>query len=89
MRSSCLPCPRQKYAHGKPKGKLKAVDTVGKRNTGRRVLVTTSEPVAGSQQHRGVLLGGNAQRWTLETETKERLDIPRDTIETARQDAGF
>ncbi len=29
---------QQRYAKGKPKGKLKAVDTVGKRNTGTRIL---------------------------------------------------
>ena len=60
-----------------------------RRNTGRSVVVTTVEPVAGAQRHRGVLLGGDSTHWTLKTETEERLNIPRETIETAQQDAGF
>jgi len=60
-----------------------------RRNTGRAVVVMTIEPVAGAQRHCGVLLGGDSTHWTLKTETEERLNIPRETIETAQQDAGF
>jgi len=60
-----------------------------RRNTGRKIVVTTREPVEGSLLVRGVLLGGDGDALTLFRESGGEVRIPLHAIEKARQDASL
>ena len=47
-----------------------------RRNTGRRVVVTTAEPVEGSCSHTGLLLGSDGGDLLLQEEGEHRVRIP-------------
>jgi ribosome maturation factor RimP len=67
---------------------IRSADDI-RRNTGRKVVVATTEPIDGRRLVRGTLQGvaGGAMRVVTEDETEVR--IPLDRIESARQDVGF
>jgi len=59
-----------------------------RRNTGRWVVVTTSE--AGHERaYRGKLLGSSEGSMRLETEDREEIRIPLETVVTARREVRF
>ena len=60
-----------------------------RRNTGRKIVVATREPVEGSRLVRGVLLGGDDETMTLSRESGGDLRIPLHAIEKARQDVSL
>jgi ribosome maturation factor RimP len=60
-----------------------------RRNTGRKVVVTTSEPIGGRKRFVGVLRGLVEGRVLLEENADKRLEISIDSVESARQDVGF
>jgi ribosome maturation factor RimP len=60
-----------------------------RRNTGRRVRVTTTDPVDGRRRFAGVLVGGDEGSLEVRTEGDEVVRIPRDHIEKACQDITF
>lgn len=67
---------------------IRSADDI-RRNTGRKVVVATTEPIDGRRLVRGTLQGvaDGAMRVVTEDETEVR--IPLDRIESARQDVGF
>ena len=67
---------------------IRSADDV-RRNTGRRVVVTTSECVQGKRSFRGLLLGARDGSLRLAGESLEEIEIPLEKIEAARQDVGF
>jgi ribosome maturation factor RimP len=60
-----------------------------RRNTGRRVVVETSEPVAGRRRLEGSLLGLEEGALRLLLEGGEEVRIPREKVTLARQDASI
>jgi ribosome maturation factor RimP len=67
---------------------IRSADDI-RRNTGRRVVVTTNEPVAGKRAFRGLLVGKGDGSLRLAEKDNEETEIPLKKIETARQDVGF
>jgi ribosome maturation factor RimP len=67
---------------------IRSADDI-RRNIGRRVAVTTSEPVAGRRSFRGVLMGSSAEALLLVEQEDQRVSIPLDRIEKALQDVAF
>lgn len=64
---------------------IRTADDV-RRNTGRRVVVDTKEPVAGRRTLHGVLLGGDATALWLDVEHEGRVTVPVATVALARQE---
>ena len=62
-----------------------------RRNVGRRVIAQLREPVDGATQRVGVLLGFDAGVVRLEADPAKNdpWELPRNLIETMRQDVGF
>ncbi len=60
-----------------------------RRNIGRRIVVTTTEPIDGQREFRGVLVGRLENALQLSEEGSEAVLVPRDKIEKARQDVSF
>jgi ribosome maturation factor RimP len=60
-----------------------------RRNTGRRVRIETTEPVEGRKVFAGVLMGGALDWLELRIDDETVLRIPRDRIQTARQEAAL
>ena len=60
-----------------------------RRNTGRRIVVATTEPIDGKREFRGVLTGGNERRLTLREEGRDPVEIPLEQVAKAQQDIGF
>lgn len=67
---------------------IRSADDI-RRNTGRRVVVTTTEPIGGRRKFHGVLLGGDAARIRIAIEGEQELEIPFQAIAKARQEAAF
>jgi ribosome maturation factor RimP len=67
---------------------IRSADDI-RRNTGRRVLVTTTEPVEGKRSFRGLLTGESNGSLKLVGDDREEIEIPLEKIETARQDVGI
>jgi ribosome maturation factor RimP len=67
---------------------IRSADDI-RRNTGRRIAVTTREPVEGRLTFRGVLLGSAEGALMLAEEGDRRVSIPLDRIEKALQEAPF
>jgi len=63
-----------------------------RRNTGRRVVVRTSEPVEGGREFRGVLLGEDAGSLLLSGQAasdEAEVRIPLELVEQAQQEIEF
>ena len=60
-----------------------------RRNAGRRIRIETTEPIEGRKVFAGVLVGGEADWLELRIDEEEVLKIPRNRIQTARQEASF
>lgn len=60
-----------------------------RRNTGRRVVVETDEPVDGRRRFSGVLLGRAADALRLREDKGDEVLIPRPRILKAHQEIGF
>ena len=60
-----------------------------RRNTGRKIVVTTSEPIGGRRRFVGVLRGLVEGRVLVEEDVDNRVEIAIDSVESARQDVGF
>ena len=60
-----------------------------RRNTGRRVVVTTAEPVDGLRSFRGLLAGQRNGALIIEDDSRNEIEIPLENVETARQDVEF
>jgi ribosome maturation factor RimP len=60
-----------------------------RRNTGRRIVVTTSADDAGQREHHGTLLGCRDGELRLEGNDRVELRIPLESVISARQDVGF
>jgi len=67
---------------------IRSADDI-RRNVGRRVVVNTIEPVHGSHCVRGVLVSGDETEMVLSEGGEERLRIPLELVEKARQDVSF
>ena len=67
---------------------MRSVDDF-RRNVGRRVIVTTVEPVQGRISFRGMLLGSDGDCLELAEDGESVVRIPLDRIEKARQDVAF
>jgi ribosome maturation factor RimP len=59
------------------------------RNTGRRIMVTTDEPVDGRRSFKGLLLGGENNCLRLAEEGNGEVIIPLGKVQIARQDIGI
>ena len=59
-----------------------------RRNTGRRVIVQTSAPIAGRREFRGILLGSDAGDRVIR-EDEQEIRIAQESIVKLRQDPGF
>jgi ribosome maturation factor RimP len=60
-----------------------------RRNTGRRVVVTTREADEGGRSIRGLLAGQRNGVLILEDEARNEIEIPLENVETTRQDVEF
>jgi len=60
-----------------------------RRNTGRRVVVHTIEPIEGQRVLRGVLEGLSGGVLRLCGESGQSWSVPLDVVEKAQQDVGF
>jgi ribosome maturation factor RimP len=60
-----------------------------RRNVGRRVVVTVTDPVLGSRLHHGRLLGCEAGQVHLMDDDERELRFPLDAVVSARQDLEF
>ncbi|MDX1389600.1 MAG: ribosome maturation factor RimP, partial [Acidobacteriota bacterium] len=60
-----------------------------RRNTGRRVVVTTREPVEGRTTFRGVLLGIDGNDLRLREDDAGEIAISRDGVAAAHQEIAF
>jgi ribosome maturation factor RimP len=60
-----------------------------RRNAGRRIVVDTSEPVAGRRRLQGDLLGLEEGSLSLRLDGGEVVRIPREKVTLARQDASI
>jgi ribosome maturation factor RimP len=60
-----------------------------RRNTGRRIVVTTEEPDEGKRSFRGLLLGEANGCLRLADEGNGEIDIPLGKVQIARQDIGI
>jgi len=60
-----------------------------RRSTGRRVVVTTREPIGGRQRLVGVLLGWSEGWVRVCDDEAGEVSVHVDTVESAHQDAGF
>jgi ribosome maturation factor RimP len=67
---------------------IRSADDI-RRNTGRKVVVTATDPIEGRRSVRGVLRGSADGVLTLVTEDEVEVSIPMENIEIARQDVGF
>lgn len=61
----------------------------GRRNTGRRVLVTTREPTGGRRRFVGVLLAWSAGWVRIDDDEAGEVSLRVDDVESAHQDLGF
>lgn len=60
-----------------------------RRNTGRRVLLTTREPVGGRRRFVGPLLGWDDGMVRILDDDDGEVSVPAGHVESARQDLGF
>ena len=60
-----------------------------RRNTGRRIVVTTREVAEERRSVRGLLKGRRDGALLLEDENRNEIEIPMENVETARQDVEF
>ena len=60
-----------------------------RRNTGRRIVVTTREVAEERRSIRGLLKGRRDGVLLLEDENRNEIEIPMENVETARQDVEF
>lgn len=60
-----------------------------RRNTGRRVVVTTREPAGDRRTVRGLLAGQRDGALIVEDEERNEIEIPLENVETARQEVEF
>jgi ribosome maturation factor RimP len=60
-----------------------------RRNTGRRIVVSTEEPFDGRRSFKGVLLGGDERCLRLAEEGNGEVIIPLGKVRIARQDIGI
>jgi len=60
-----------------------------RRNAGRRVQIEMIEPIEGRKVFAGVLVRGEADWLELRIDDEKTLKIPRDRIQTARQEASL
>ena len=60
-----------------------------RRNTGRRIVVRTHEPIDGKQLWKGILQGLEDERIRLQDDDAGEVTIGVDQVESARQDVGF
>ncbi len=60
-----------------------------RRNTGRRVVAETTDPVAGRRSFRGVLLGLDSGEFRLREEDGMEIGIPLAALRAVRQDPVF
>lgn len=67
---------------------IRTVDDI-RRNIGRRVVVTTVEPVDGRRCLRGVLVAGDASELAVSEDGGEPLHVPRELVERVQQDVAF
>jgi ribosome maturation factor RimP len=67
---------------------IRSADDI-RRNTGRRVVVTTSEPVDGQSTIRGTLVGSREGALLLSVEGNGEASIPLERVEKVLQDATF
>lgn len=67
---------------------IKTADDI-RRNTGRRIVVETSEPIAGSRSFRGVLLGSEGGSLKLLADGEQEIRIPLAGVVRARQEVKF
>jgi len=60
-----------------------------RRNTGRRVVLETREPIEGHTRIRGILLGLEADEWRLRDESGAEVRVSASVVLSARQDVVF
>jgi ribosome maturation factor RimP len=60
-----------------------------RRNVGRRVVLTTREPVSGRSRFVGVVAGIDGSDIRLRDDSDEEVKIGLEMVETARQEIGF
>ncbi len=60
-----------------------------RRNTGRRVQISTKESIAGSREFRGVLLGMHQNVLRLRDDQNNEIEIPIEIVKLATQDISF
>jgi ribosome maturation factor RimP len=60
-----------------------------RRNTGRRIIVATTEPIEECRDFRGVLLGAEGGRLLLRLDDDRVVRIRLDQVQSARQEVGF
>ncbi|MDH3628978.1 MAG: ribosome maturation factor RimP [Acidobacteriota bacterium] len=61
-----------------------------RRNIGREIMVTTTEPIEGATEFRGLLVGGDRTLLRIERPTSGgALEIPISAIDSARQHVGI
>jgi len=67
---------------------IRTVDDI-RRNTGRRIIVNTAEPIGGRRSFKGLLLGGENGSLKLAEEGDGEVIIPLGKVQIARQDIGI
>jgi ribosome maturation factor RimP len=67
---------------------IRTVDDI-RRNTGRRIIVNTDEPIEGRRSFKGLLLGGENGSLRLAEEGNGEVIIPLGKVQIARQDIGI
>lgn len=67
---------------------IRSADDI-RRNVGRRVVVTTVEPVQGRRCVKGVLVSGDETEMVLSDGSGDPLHIPLELVQKARQDVSF
>jgi ribosome maturation factor RimP len=60
-----------------------------RRNTGRRIVVATTEPIDESRDFHGVLLGSESGHLLLQLDDDRVVRIRLDNVQSAHQDASF
>jgi len=66
---------------------IRSTDDI-RRNTGRRVVVTTREPLDGRRRFAGTLTGQRDGAMTVREDDRTTVAIPLEIIEAARQEVG-
>jgi ribosome maturation factor RimP len=67
---------------------IRSADDI-RRNTGRRIVIETAEPIDGERQFRGVLLGAEHDELRVQSEGGNEVRIALRHVAHAKQDVGF